>query len=127
MLWFGANFNLFYQLLLLLFVVTPEILVSSGVGLALVPSEQDCQALRSLLSESERSGVDFAFALNTSNSIVHLSLMQATFDDGQAAVDLLQSLNISSRAQFLRQPLVISNISAWATKIVFLNYVLGLS
>lgn len=142
MLWFGANFTLFYQGRLLLFAVTREILVSSGVGLALVPSEKDCQAICSLLAESESSGIDFAFALHTSNSIVHLSLMQATFADAQTAVDLLQSLNFLSDSspalativvpapaqalgQFLRQPMKITDISVWASKIVFLNFALG--
>lgn len=116
--------------------------MSSGVGLALVPSEKDCHAICALLAESERSGVDFAFALHTSNSIVHLSLMQATFDDGQTAVDLLQSVNsltdsysspdqiigsapAPARGQFLRQPIAITDISVWASKIVFLNFALG--
>lgn len=99
--------------------------MSSGVGLALVPSEKDCQAICALLAESERSGVDFAFALNTSNSIVHLSLMQATFDDGQTAVELLQFLNIASIPRFLKEPMAITDISVWASKIVFLNFALG--
>ncbi|MBP6746765.1 hypothetical protein KA344_16115 [bacterium] len=99
--------------------------MSSGVGLALVPSVKDCQAICALLAESERSGVDFAFALHTSNSIVHLSLMQATFDDGQTAVDLLQFLNIASIPRFLKEPMAITDISVWASKIVFLNFALG--
>ncbi|MBP9092013.1 hypothetical protein KBI23_13385 [bacterium] len=99
--------------------------MSSGVSLALVPSEKDCQAICALLAESERSGVDFAVALNTSNSIAHLSLMQATFDDGQTAVDLLQFLNIASIPRFLKEPMAITDISVWASKIVFLNFALG--
>lgn len=116
--------------------------MSSGVGLALVPSEKDCQAICALLAESESIGIDFAFALHTSNSIAHLSLMQATFEDAQTAVELLQSVNFltdsnsslgqiiepalaPARGHFLREPIEITDISVWASKIVFLNFVLG--
>lgn len=104
-----------------------EIVLSAGVGLALVPSEKDCQAISSLLCECESRGVQFAFALNTSNSIAHLSLMQASFDDQQTAIDLLQELDFqvleyTARGQFLRQPMKVVDVSVWATKIVFLNF-----
>ncbi|MDP3510095.1 MAG: hypothetical protein Q8T09_19140 [Candidatus Melainabacteria bacterium] len=101
--------------------------MSAGVGLALVPSERDCQAISSLLLECESRGVEFAFALNTSNSIAHLSLMQASFEDQQTAVDLLQELEFqrlesTARGQFLRQPVKVVDVSVWATKIIFLNF-----
>ena len=101
--------------------------MSAGVGLALVPSDRDCQAISSLLSECESRGVEFAFALNTSNSIAHLSLMQASFADQQTAIDLLQELDFqalesTARGQFLRQPMKVVDVSVWATKIVFLNF-----
>jgi hypothetical protein len=51
--------------------------------------------------------------------------MQATFDDGQTAVDLLQFLNIASIPRFLKEPMAITDISVWASKIVFLNFALG--
>ena len=104
--------------------------MSAGVGLALVPSEKDCQAISSLLCQCESLGVEFAFALNTSNSIAHLSLMQASFDDPQTAIDLLQELDLSALestavGQFLRQPIKVVDVSVWASKIVFLNFVLS--
>jgi hypothetical protein len=103
--------------------------VSAGVGLALIPSQNDCQALHSLLAESEARGADFDFALNTSNSISHLSLMQATFDNENTPVELLESLNLQSLAsqhigRILSQPMAVSGISVWAKKIVFLNFVI---
>jgi 2'-5' RNA ligase len=89
-----------------------------GLGMALVPTEEARKQVQEFVSSLATDGFEFAFALHTANSIPHLSLMQAVFDDPAPAIELFDKLDCSALDLEFR----ISDISVWATRVIFLNF-----
>lgn len=93
-----------------------------GIGIALVPRKQDILLIRELTEQLEEPKHKFSFSLHTrTDAIPHLSLLQGVFDDSSVAMEALTGL-----APFDINPtLTVMNLSIWATKIVFLNFIPG--
>ncbi len=88
--------------------------------MALVPTEAARIQVQEFVSALAADGFAFTFALHTADSIPHLSLMQAVFANPAPAIEFIDKLDFSA----LDKQFQISEISVWATRIVFLNFTL---
>lgn len=90
-----------------------------ALGLALVPVSEDVERIRHLSNSFEQAGVSFSFALHQDKGLIpHLSIMQGVFADCEAAMAAVERLDKSE----IEPSLSVSDLSIWATKILFLNF-----
>lgn len=90
------------------------------LGIALVPANEHLERVRRLVSACENQGMNFSFALHRDSSLIpHLSIMQGVFADSNEAIAVADAIDRSE----LVVSLVVSNLSIWARKILFLNFV----
>ncbi len=101
-------------------VQNSRMMQSAGLGLALIPPQEICEHIRNFVGSMADDGLEFSFALDQSESVPHVSVFQSTFESPDDAIAVVDSMDRS----MIEACLHVSELSIWATRILFLNFAL---